>query len=99
MLQFLKQTLTKVLTVTALAALPFGAVVSDTNSAESTATQPLRKVMIGYSAISPSQAPAWIVRPPPDGPERLAAPQSPVRRSVAPLIDQTTHNRMPRSYK
>lgn len=62
MLQFLKQTLTRVLTVTALAALPFGTVVSDTNSAESTATQPLRKVMIGYSAISPSQAPAWIAQ-------------------------------------
>ncbi|HYQ96890.1 MAG TPA: ABC transporter substrate-binding protein, partial [Candidatus Nitrosocosmicus sp.] len=62
MLQFLKQTLTRVLTVTALAALAFGTVVSDTNSAESTATQSLRKVMIGYSAISPSQAPAWIAQ-------------------------------------
>jgi NitT/TauT family transport system substrate-binding protein len=62
MLQFIKDTFTRVLTVTALCALPFGAVVSDTNSAESTATQPLKKVMIGYSAISPSQAPAWIAQ-------------------------------------
>jgi ABC-type nitrate/sulfonate/bicarbonate transport system substrate-binding protein/LysM repeat protein len=62
MLQFLKQAFTRVLTVAALSALPFGAVVSDTNSAESTATQPLRKVIIGYSAISPSQAPAWIAQ-------------------------------------
>jgi NitT/TauT family transport system substrate-binding protein len=62
MLQFVKQTLTKVLTLTALCGLPLGAVVSDGNSAENTATQPLKKVMIGYSAISPSQAPAWIAQ-------------------------------------
>jgi NitT/TauT family transport system substrate-binding protein len=62
MLQFVKQIFTRVLTVTALSALPFGAVVSDSKSAESTANQPLRKVMVGYSAISPSQAPAWIAQ-------------------------------------
>ena len=62
MLQSIKRTFTRVLTLTVLSALTLGAVVSDTNSAESTATQPLRKVMIGYSAISPSQAPAWIAQ-------------------------------------
>ena len=62
MLQFVKQIFRTVLTVTALSALPFGTVVSESNSAESTANQPLRKVMIGYSAISPSQAPAWIAQ-------------------------------------
>jgi NitT/TauT family transport system substrate-binding protein len=62
MLKFVKQTFTKVLTLTALCGLPLGALVSDGNSAENAATQPLKKVMIGYSAISPSQAPAWIAQ-------------------------------------
>lgn len=62
MLQFVKITLRRVLTITALSGLPFGAALSDANSAENTAMQPLKKVMIGYSAISPSQAPAWIAQ-------------------------------------
>lgn len=62
MLQFVKMTLRRVLTITALCGLPFGAALSDANSAENTAMQPLKKVMIGYSAISPSQAPAWIAQ-------------------------------------
>jgi NitT/TauT family transport system substrate-binding protein len=62
MLQFIKQTFTRALTISALYALLFSAVVGDASSAESVANQPLRKVMIGYSAISPSQAPAWIAQ-------------------------------------
>jgi ABC-type nitrate/sulfonate/bicarbonate transport system substrate-binding protein len=62
MLQFMKQTFTRALTISALCTLPFSAVVGDADSAESVANQPLRKVMIGYSAISPSQAPAWIAQ-------------------------------------
>lgn len=62
MLQFVKMTLRRVLTITALCGVPFGAALSDANSAENTAIQPLKKVMIGYSAISPSQAPAWIAQ-------------------------------------
>lgn len=62
MLQFVKKTLRRVLTITALCGVPFAAALSDANSAENTAIQPLKKVMIGYSAISPSQAPAWIAQ-------------------------------------
>jgi NitT/TauT family transport system substrate-binding protein len=62
MLHHVKQTFTRILTMTALCGLTFSVSVSDASSAESAASQPLKKVMIGYSAISPSQAPAWIAQ-------------------------------------
>jgi ABC-type nitrate/sulfonate/bicarbonate transport system substrate-binding protein len=62
MLQHVKQTFTRILTMTALCGLTFSVSVSEASSAESAASQPLKKVMIGYSAISPSQAPAWIAQ-------------------------------------
>ena len=61
MLQFLKRTFRSILTMAAFCGLAFSVSVNNANSAESTShIQPLKKVMIGYSAISPSQAPAWI---------------------------------------
>lgn len=60
MLHDLKRTVTRILTMTAFCGLAFSVSVNNANSAESAVNQPLKKVMIGYSAISPSQAPAWI---------------------------------------
>jgi NitT/TauT family transport system substrate-binding protein len=60
MLQDFKRTFTKTVTIAAFCGLAFTASVNKANSGESAVNQPLKKVMIGYSAISPSQAPAWI---------------------------------------
>jgi NitT/TauT family transport system substrate-binding protein len=61
MLSHLTNPLKRIFAISAVCAAAFGASVNKANSAENTATS-LKKVMIGYSAISPSQSPAWIAQ-------------------------------------
>ena len=60
MLHHFKPTLTRLVTMVMFVGLAFSTPENNANSAESAVNQPLKKVIIGYSAISPSQAPAWI---------------------------------------
>lgn len=62
MLKRLKRAYSKIATVAAVSCLIAGASPSEVKSAEGGSSQPLRKVVIGYSGISPSQAPAWVAQ-------------------------------------